>query len=889
MQFKITSIFLLSALSLHAFCGYEIEEHNGRFYTQIKTNMKFDEAKMASEQLQGRLAIPRDQTDIEFFVKKGWGRSWIGVYDPMRSKNFCHEDEHCLPDPSRFRTITGSPVAFTNWAQSEPDNHTYDYDIENGKPNVEDIGEHWAMMAVDGKWYDMGNHIKGSQNPVKHYAIVEFVAKPACYEQDDNETVIPTEIFCVKDIDGDGDISSLEKQTCSDTKTGGYICPIDMVLCEPTYMNPACSNGGRLNEDRDMCQFEIDRAPCGLPGYTFDAPSDTCAMPVTCVTSGHNGSPSYGANQCRFEQYSVCPSGGFTLTGSICKANPTCSQGSYVSSNKRCERNADTYQRIDVSGRQIVNYQGAKYYDTKPSFSPFSFTVENYRSKFGLTYINTSGGETHMGVALNVDICNRANGVCVQYVVAGSNNYSSNFPTSGGTSYMSNPVVGNSVNGESYVVLDPGSYSVILNSGSYPTIDARSSYCRGSVSNPSVKKCSGSDWNQYGFLVTPVSACPNGGALGSGGDFNLCYVCPSGYTLANGKCHIAPSCPSGSIFNAQTEKCEISAALTCPSGSTLDSATGKCVNTIDCKGGVLDVATQRCVIPDSDPSAICPSGYQYAYQQGTCELAPYCALGQYDNTANSCFIGNLTCPFGSEFACQTPVSDNRNYCSPNKCIGAEDIIFNDTTTGENDKTDDAWQTDGTCGGNIYIFNGKDSRCTHYKIFNENCCKESSIYADLMQCKGSDKMTAAKIKRDACHEVGDYCVQDVLGSGCIVRKHTYCCFDGILSRIIHEQGRPQVSAYYAKTQGKEHLAQSMSWGEKKSPNCRGFTPEEFQMIDFSLLNLDEYANQLSADIDMESLMSQLTSVKIQSETLIQDAQNNTNVDLDALKENRNRER
>lgn len=31
----------------------------------------------------------------------------------------------------------------------------------------------------------------------------------------------------------------------------------------------------------------------------------------------------------------------------------------------------------------------------------------------------------------------------------------------------------------------------------------------------------------------------------------------------------------------------------------------------------------------------------------------------------------------------------------------------------------------------------------------------------------------------------------------------------------------------------------SWGDPENPNCRGFTPEEFQMLDFSRMDLSEW--------------------------------------------------
>jgi len=40
----------------------------------------------------------------------------------------------------------------------------------------------------------------------------------------------------------------------------------------------------------------------------------------------------------------------------------------------------------------------------------------------------------------------------------------------------------------------------------------------------------------------------------------------------------------------------------------------------------------------------------------------------------------------------------------------------------------------------------------------------------------------------------------------------------------------------------------AWGTAKHPYCRGFTPEEFQSIDFSKVDLTEYYGTVLKDID-----------------------------------------
>ncbi len=51
----------------------------------------------------------------------------------------------------------------------------------------------------------------------------------------------------------------------------------------------------------------------------------------------------------------------------------------------------------------------------------------------------------------------------------------------------------------------------------------------------------------------------------------------------------------------------------------------------------------------------------------------------------------------------------------------------------------------------------------------------------------------------------------------------------MARIVAEQGRPQLKAF----------GPSGGWGTAEDPNCRGFTPEEFQQLDFSKIDLTEY--------------------------------------------------
>jgi len=96
------------------------------------------------------------------------------------------------------------------------------------------------------------------------------------------------------------------------------------------------------------------------------------------------------------------------------------------------------------------------------------------------------------------------------------------------------------------------------------------------------------------------------------------------------------------------------------------------------------------------------------------------------------------------------------------------------------------------------------------------------------CDAGDIQTAAQAKSNQCHYIGGYCERHIF-SGCVQRARSYCCFNSMMARIIHEQGRPQLTAF----------GTSGVWGTPEAPNCRGFTPDEFQALDFARIDLSEY--------------------------------------------------
>ncbi len=104
----------------------------------------------------------------------------------------------------------------------------------------------------------------------------------------------------------------------------------------------------------------------------------------------------------------------------------------------------------------------------------------------------------------------------------------------------------------------------------------------------------------------------------------------------------------------------------------------------------------------------------------------------------------------------------------------------------------------------------------------------SMYDQMTKCTANEKILGCKRAKGVCVEIGDRCTIKVFGA-CLQKKSVFCCFDTVLARIIHEQGRPQIG---------------MGWGSEKSPSCRGFMMDEFMKIDFTRINFSEYTDDLT---------------------------------------------
>lgn len=115
-----------------------------------------------------------------------------------------------------------------------------------------------------------------------------------------------------------------------------------------------------------------------------------------------------------------------------------------------------------------------------------------------------------------------------------------------------------------------------------------------------------------------------------------------------------------------------------------------------------------------------------------------------------------------------------------------------------------------------------------------CCYPDTPVS--MACEKDEMGEISMAGNGYCHIIGTYCAKKML-SACTVKKETSCCFSSMLARIIHEQGRPDIEAFGVDG----------GWGTVKAPNCRGFTPFEFQAIHFDHIDFTEYEQSLEKSL------------------------------------------
>lgn len=171
--------------------------------------------------------------------------------------------------------------------------------------------------------------------------------------------------------------------------------------------------------------------------------------------------------------------------------------------------------------------------------------------------------------------------------------------------------------------------------------------------------------------------------------------------------------------------------------------------------------------------------------------------------------------------------------------------------------------------NFTVFSGTRETC-HKPVFGlVNCCagKTSGLltagagaaaiaggptaiaalatpFLTMFLCSSEEKMLDIKDRMGFCHKVGTYCSSSVLGI-CKTKRTAYCCFESKLSRILQEQGRPQLNK---------------PWGKPKKEQCEGFTIDEFSRLDLSVMDFTEVYSEFVDAAKLPDEVSTLSEIQ-----------------------------
>jgi conjugal transfer mating pair stabilization protein TraN len=283
----------------------------------------------------------------------------------------------------------------------------------------------------------------------------------------------------------------------------------------------------------------------------------------------------------------------------------------------------------------------------------------------------------------------------------------------------------------------------------------------------------------------------------------------------------------------------------------------------------------------------CPANWQII--NGVC-IDNACPYGQPEaqapGQANSCVQTSSGAPY---------------YCSPELCYNnAVNTPQPSLATMPAPQTNNGTVTKKGCTGQVYIFSGQAMQCTRYML--GNCCSHSKFAFGEGTCNAQDQTIANAIVHDAnddtspnnpvpvysgsggnfgptigeCSQnaidndgcgqlgeatyIGSYCSNKILGMCLDTYTYVFCKFNGLLATLIQAQGRAQLAGG----------PNAISWGtctssSNCSPNCTGFTPAQFQMLNFANMNLSEFVAVMTTQVKATLSSGALTN-QIQNTTM-----------------------
>ena len=144
---------------------------------------------------------------------------------------------------------------------------------------------------------------------------------------------------------------------------------------------------------------------------------------------------------------------------------------------------------------------------------------------------------------------------------------------------------------------------------------------------------------------------------------------------------------------------------------------------------------------------------------------------------------------------------------------------------------------------LTLFKGNRMTCSKAIFGLSNCCVPRG-FPLLGGCNASDQALKVQQDKGLCSLVGSFCSASFLGI-CTQKKEAHCCYLSKISRILQEQGRPQIGKPY---------------GNPKNEQCLGFTIAEFQQLDLSKMDFSEIYAEFTGAAKLPDELATATSMQ-----------------------------
>lgn len=125
-----------------------------------------------------------------------------------------------------------------------------------------------------------------------------------------------------------------------------------------------------------------------------------------------------------------------------------------------------------------------------------------------------------------------------------------------------------------------------------------------------------------------------------------------------------------------------------------------------------------------------------------------------------------------------------------------------------------------------VFKGDNKKCSKWLLNSKSCCGSDKGW--LVGCNTQEEQLADARNENVAYFIGSYCATSTLFGLCLEKKESYCTFNSILSRIIQEEGRAQLG---------------ISWGSPENTDCRAFTLDEIELLDFEVMDFSDFIADL----------------------------------------------